>query len=138
MAHKWDREGNRRANVVILCCAISAGIHAALIPQHFDEGAGPGLGFVLATVLPALVAAALTRRPTQLALAAAATVLAGLIVAYSFAITTGIPVLHPEIESVDGLALFTKAVEGIGLAAALTLLRRPSLAFAPQPKGTWT
>jgi hypothetical protein len=122
--------------VVILCCAISAGIHAALIPEHFEEAAGPGLGFVLATVLPAVLAAALTRRPTQLTLAAAATVLSGLIVAYAFAVTTGVPVLHPEVESFDGLALFAKAVEGAGLFTAMTLLRRPSLAFAPQPKGT--
>jgi hypothetical protein len=136
MAHIWDTEGSGRANVVILCCAISAGIHGALVPEHFDEGNGPGIGFVLATLLPAALAVVLTRRPTQLALAAAATALSGLIVAYGLAVTTGLPVLHPEVESVDGLALFTKAVEGIGLVTATTLLRRPPLAFASQPKGT--
>jgi hypothetical protein len=45
------------------------------------------------------------------------------------AVTTGVPVLHPEPEPVDGLALFTKAVEATGLAAALNLLR-PKGAFA--------
>jgi hypothetical protein len=40
-----------RADVVILACAISAGIHGALVPGHFEEGAGAGLGFVLAAVL---------------------------------------------------------------------------------------
>jgi hypothetical protein len=40
-----------RADVVILACAISAGIHSALVPGHFEEGAGAGLGFVLAAVL---------------------------------------------------------------------------------------
>jgi uncharacterized protein (DUF1499 family) len=43
---------------VILACAISAGIHGALVPEHFDEGAGAGLGFASATVLLAAFAAA--------------------------------------------------------------------------------
>ena len=30
---------------------ISAGIHAALVPGHFAEGTGAGLGFVAATSL---------------------------------------------------------------------------------------
>ena len=35
-----------KADVVILACAISAGIHGALAPHHFSEGAGAGFGFV--------------------------------------------------------------------------------------------
>jgi hypothetical protein len=128
-----------RVDVVILTCAISAGIHGALVPEHFDEGAGPGVGFVVATVLTAALAVALTRRPTQLVLASAALVLAGLIASYALAVTTGLPVLHPEREAVDGLALFTKAIEAIGLVTAATLLRRPSLSVALfEAKGTAT
>jgi hypothetical protein len=128
-----------RVDVVILTCAISAGIHGALVPEHFDEGAGPGVGFVVATVLLAVLAVALTRRPTQLVLASAAFVLLGLIASYALAVTTGLPVLHPEREAVDGLALFTKAIEAIGLATAATLLRRPSLSVALfEAKGTAT
>ena len=48
-----DGDGDRpvsarrlRRDVVILACAISAGIHGALVPDHFDEGDGAGLGFV--------------------------------------------------------------------------------------------
>jgi len=52
----------------------------------------------------------------------AALVFAGLIVSYGLAITTGVPVLHPDVEPVDGLALFTKAVEIAGLLASLSLL----------------
>jgi hypothetical protein len=29
-----------RTDVVILACAISAGIHGALVPEHFEESAG--------------------------------------------------------------------------------------------------
>ncbi|MFL6037460.1 MAG: hypothetical protein ACJ74B_02385 [Gaiellaceae bacterium] len=107
-----------RIDVLILICAVSAGIHGALVPEHFEEGAGAGVGFVVATVLLAALAVALTRAPTQLALAATAAVLGGLIASYALVITTGFPVLHPEAEAVDGLALFTKAIEGLGLALA--------------------
>ena len=37
---------------------------------------------------------------------------------YALAITTGLPVLHPDPEPVDGLALATKAIEAAGLLAA--------------------
>jgi hypothetical protein len=128
-----------RIDFVILACAVSAGIHGALAPDHFEEGTGAGLGFVAATVLLAVLAAYLTRRPTQLSLAATAAVFAGLIASYGLAITTGVPILHPEPEAVDGLALFTKAVEGIGLLLAASQLRRPRLGFHfTQAKGHLT
>ena len=46
-----------RIDIVILACAISAGIHGALVEDHFREGTGAGIGFVVATVLLAAVAA---------------------------------------------------------------------------------
>jgi hypothetical protein len=132
-----------RRDIVILACAISAGVHGALVPAHFDEGIGAGLGFAVATVLLAALAVALTLRPASaLALAGAAAVFAGLLVSYALATTTGVPALHPEPEPVDGLALATKAIEAVGLLAALNLLRHGRRAVActlPQPKGplTW-
>ena len=117
-----------RIDVLILVCAVSAGIHGALVPEHFEEGTGAGLGFVGATVLLGLLAVALTRAPTQVTLLATATVLTGLIASYALVITTGFPVLHPDVEAVDGLALFTKAIEGLGLALAVPLA---------QPKGIY-
>ena len=132
---------NLRRDVVILVCAISAGIHGALAPAHFDEGAGAGVGFVVSTVLLAGIAIALTVRPDdQLPLVGAALVFAGLLGSYVLATTTGFPVLHPEPEPVDGLALATKAIEAIGLVTALTLLRHRSAVSHSliQPKGTLT
>jgi hypothetical protein len=125
-----------RTDIVILTCAISAGIHGALVPDHFREGAGAGVGFVVATVLLAVLALALTRNPSQLALVGTTAVFIGLIVSYALVITTGVPVLHPDVEAVDGLALFTKAIEAAGLVTAASLVRRPSLATRNQPKGT--
>ena len=129
-------------DTVILACAISAGIHAALVPAHFDEGTGIGLGFVAATVLLVGLVVVVTLHPTSaLALAGAASLLAGLLGSYALAVTVGLPVLHPEPEPFDGLALATKAIESAGLLAALQLVRhgRPAVtATLPQPKGTPT
>lgn len=119
-------------DLVIVACAISAGIHAALTPEHFDEGAGAGIGFLAATILLAAVTIALTRRPHERAAAgAAALTLAGLIGSYALAVTTGVPLLHPDSESVDGLAVATKAIEAAGMLAALSLFR-PLHSFQPE------
>jgi hypothetical protein len=130
---------NLRRDVVILACAVSAGIHGALAPVHFAEGAGAGLGFVASTVLLAALAVLLTARPaSSLPLAGAAIVFAGLLGSYALATTIGLPLLHPQPEPVDGLALATKAFEVVGLATAVNLLwRRPAVSLQLiQPKGT--
>jgi hypothetical protein len=132
---------NLRRDVVILACAVSAGIHGALAPAHYAEGTGAGIGFVASTVLLAVLAVALTLRPADaLPLVGAAVVFAGLLGSYALATTTGFPLLHPEPEPVDGLALVTKAFEAVGLVTALSLLgRRPAASFPfIQPKGTLT
>jgi hypothetical protein len=115
-------------DVVIGACAVSAGIHAALAPDHFAEEAGAGLGFAVAAGLLTALAASLTWRPASLSGAVGAVaVLAGLLASYALATTSGLPLLHPDAEPVNGLALFTKAVEAVGLLGAILLLR---------PKGT--
>ena len=127
-----------RSDVVILACAISAGIHGALVPGHFAEGTGPGLGFAAAAASLAGLVVWLTKRPASLpAFATAATTFAGLLASYALAVTTGLPVLHPDPEPVDGLALATKAIEAVGLLAATSLLWHPAVTH-PQPKGTTT
>jgi hypothetical protein len=126
-----------RGDVVILACAVSAGIHGALVPEHFDEGTGAGAGFAAATLLLAALVVWLTLQPAStLALAGAAATFAGLLAAYALATTTGLPVLHPDPEPVDGLALATKAIEAVGLLAASSLLWRPLTLL--QPKGRLT
>ena len=117
-----------RRDVVILTCAVSAGIHGALAPAHFAEGTGAGVAFVAPAVVLAVLAVVLTLRPAGAPpLAGAVIVLAGLLGSYALATTTGVPLLHPQPEPVDGLALATKAFEAVGLTAALTLLRgRPA------------
>ena len=127
-------------DVVVVACALSAGIHAALTPSHFAEGSASGGGFLAAAVLLGALTVALTRHPSAPLLALAAMTLAGLIASYGLAITSGLPVLHPDPEPVEGLAVATKLVEAVGLAAALDLLwrGRPAVAFHPVRKGMMT
>ena len=125
-------------DLVIVACAISAGIHAALAPEHFRESMGAGVGFLAAAVILAAVAAALTRRPgSAFLLGVAAASFAGLLGSYALAATTGLPLLHPEPEPVTGLALFTKGVEAVGLVAAVCSLTAFSPPL-PRLKGTLT
>ncbi|MGE5689672.1 MAG: hypothetical protein ACM33B_03860 [Pseudomonadota bacterium] len=113
-----------RSDLVVVAAAISAGIHGALAPEHLREEPAAGVGFAAAAALLALVAVALTSRPHEpAALSAAALVFAGLLLSYGLAVTSGLPLLHPEPEPVDGLGLVTKAVEAVGLAIALHLIR---------------
>jgi hypothetical protein len=131
-----------RRDLVVLGCAISAGIHGALTPVHFEEGAGPGIGFLGAALVLAGLVVALTRRPgSTIVLALAALILLGLLASYALATTTGFPLLHPGREPVDGLALATKAIEAAGLLAAAHILwrDRPAIALGfTRPKGRTT
>jgi len=126
-------------DLVIVACAISAGIHAALVPGHLKEGAAAGTGFAAAAVMLMAVAIALTWVANTSAIAGAATLFGGLLVSYGLAVTTGLPLLHPHPEAIDGLALFTKAVELTGLISASHLLLRQRSALSltfPRTKGT--
>lgn len=127
-------------DLVIVACALSAGIHAALTPAHLDEGHAAGGGFLASAVLLGAVAASLTRHAGARQLAFAAAALAGLIASYALAVTSGLPLLHPDPEPVTDLAVATKLVEVVGLAVALDLLRRgrPAVALHPTRKGTVT
>jgi uncharacterized membrane protein YccC len=58
-------------NVVVLACAVSAGVHAALVPEH--------AAFLPAAAILAGLAVVIARSPRPELLAAAAVALAGLI-----------------------------------------------------------
>jgi hypothetical protein len=127
-------------DALIVACAISAGVHVALAPEHYEESRALGIGFLGSAVVLAALAVALTRHVSPAALALSGATLAGLLAAYALAITVGLPLLHPDAEPVDGLAVATKVVEAAGLAAALHLLwrARAAMGIALQPKGALT
>lgn len=135
-----SKQSNRSwmRDLVVVACAISAGIHAALTPEHLAEGTAPGLAFAASAVALAGLCVALTVHPGVVPLVAASVLLAGLVAAYGLAVTSGLPVLHKE--PAEALAVVTKAVELLGLAAALHLVlrgRELPVAVRPRPKGTF-
>jgi hypothetical protein len=110
-------------DLIVVACAVSAGVHAALVPEHFAHGAAAGVSFAAAAVLLAAAAVAVSVRPKGPVFAGTAALLFGLIAAYVLATTTGLPVVQPEPEPVGSLAAGTKLIEGAGLVAALRHLR---------------
>lgn len=127
-------------DVAIVACAISAGVHAALTPSHLAESSGAGLGFLVATLALSALALALRSSASLPVSAVAAVTLGGLIASYALAVTSGLPLLHPEPEPVDVLAVATKLVEATGVAACLGLLRhgRTAVALPATTKGRLT
>lgn len=117
---------NGLRDIVVLVCAASAGVHAALVPEHLAEG-GPLLGGAFAASALALaVVAVLARRPGRehWAVSIAVAVLAANVLAYVLSRTTGLPVLIPEPEEVDLLGVVTTIAEAVGVVSGVLLITR--------------
>lgn len=121
--------------VGVLACAVTAGVHAGLVPEHAHESAALAASFAAAAVLAAVIAVALRRAAgSAWPPLAAGALFAGLIVAYALSRTVGLPLGEGEREPLDALGLATKAIEVAGLIAAVRMTtqptRRGSLALA--------
>lgn len=127
-------------DAAIVACAISAGVHAALVPDHLTDRTAAAAAFLTAAFLMAGLAVTLTVTTTAAIPALAALAFAGLIASYVLAATAGLALVHPSAEPIDGLALSTKLVEAVGLVAALDIVRRSRTVPAGHllPKGTTT
>lgn len=112
------------ARIVVAACAVSAGAHAGLVPEHVREAPQVGVAFVLAAALLLAAAITLAIRPDSLGAArGAALLLAGLVACYAASRTTGIPLLEPHAEPLDAVGVTTKLVEVVGLVFAFSLSR---------------
>jgi hypothetical protein len=112
------------ARIVVAACAVSAGAHAGLVPEHLREAPRVGVAFVLATGLLLAASTALAMRPdSRRAARGAALLLAGLIASYAASRTIGIPLVEPHAEPLDAVGATTKLVEALGLVFALPLSR---------------
>src|SRR5438105_445439 len=110
------------SSLVVFSCAASAGIHAGLVPEHLREEPGLGVAFMLAVAVLLITGAAAAFRPADRRVARLSVVLfGGLIAAYAASRTTGIPLLAPDPEAVDGVGVVAVAIEVAGLACALWL-----------------
>ena len=115
--------GVRSEFALVIACAFSAGVHAALAPAQLDESFALGLGFIgAAALLLALgLGVYLRRGSAPLALLIALLGIA-LIAAYAVSRTVGLPLLHPAPEAVDPVGVGTKAVEATAVALSVLLL----------------
>lgn len=107
--------GTRDALTVIV--AVSAGVHAALVPEHWHERHALGAGFALATVALAATGTALhANRLAPVAPAMAGLVLAGLTVLYLLSRTAGLPLTGHEEWDTVGIATQVVQLTGVALA----------------------
>lgn len=101
---------------LVICCIASAVIHLALVPEHLREMPWLGVSFAMAAFV-LVVAAAATAATVRGAALATTWLLIGLVAVYAI-------VLPFEHEPVTEIAFTTKAIELLGVAAGLSLLRR--------------
>jgi hypothetical protein len=112
---------------LVLVCAASAGIHAALVPTHAGEAGslGVGVGFAVSSVALGLAALAVDRNAGRTTVGATAAFLASLLAAYAVTRVVAVPPIS-HVEAVDAIGVATKLLETAGLVLALRLLRVPA------------
>jgi hypothetical protein len=119
-------ERNRTATMLLAAGSVSAGVHAALAPEHLHEWLPLGVAFVAAAAVLGITVAALALSPSALWPARVlGALLAGTIAAYALTRIAALPPFDPEQEPLDTLGLATKVVEAGGLVLALRISRLP-------------
>lgn len=107
--------------------AVAAGVHAYVVPEHFEEWWLFGLFFAGVAFAQGVSAAAVLRRPTPLLLAIGIALSAGLLGLWALSRTTGIPIgpepwhTHPT-ELLDVVA----GVAEVGVVVVAARMLRPS------------
>ena len=102
----------------------SAGVHAALTPEHLDEAPMLGWLFLASVVVAVALAGAVLVVPSRQILLAAAAVLLTFAAAYAYTRLTGLEALGIPHEEPDRLGLATVALELAGVGFALSASRR--------------
>jgi hypothetical protein len=117
---------DRARTLAAVVCAGSAGVHAVLVPDHLHESTLLGFAFALDALLLGLASVLLgSAGRADRTLPAAAGLLTATALTYVLSRTTGMPVLVPEVEPLDGLGACTTLSELAGaLACLLPILRR--------------
>jgi drug/metabolite transporter (DMT)-like permease len=114
------RSRGRRAGLLALAVTFSAGMHAALVPEHLKEMPPLGWSFIGAAIIGAGLAYLLICRPEdRLPARLAALFLAAEIVAWAVFVTVRVPGFMGTPEAIETIALVCKAVELFGLALAI-------------------
>jgi len=126
-----------RTGLLALAVTFSAGIHAALVPEHLEEMPPLGYAFIAAAVAGGLLALGLVsrpddRRPPMLA----ALFCLGQIGAWVLFVTLPVPGFAGTPESVETIALVSKAAEALGVLLALPLIASPALGSRGRSQGS--
>lgn len=105
-----------------LALTFSAGMHAALVPEHLREMPPLGWSFIAAAVIGAGIASVIVSRPEDRRWARIAAVfLAGEVVAWVVFVSIRVPGFMGTPEPIETIALVCKAVELAGLALVIPL-----------------
>ena len=116
------RSRGHRAGLLALAVMFSAGIHAALVPEHLKEMPRLGWSFIAAAALGVALAWALVAKPEdQLFARLAALFLAVEVLAWVLFVSAAVPGFSGTPEPVETIALVCKAGELIGLGLAVTI-----------------
>jgi len=118
----------KRTGLLAVAVALSAGIHAALVPEHLQEMPPLGYAFIAAAVIGSVLAWALVSRPRdrRLPLLAALFCL-GQIGTWALFVTLPVPGFTGTPESIETIAVVSKATEALGAVLALSLITFPAL-----------
>ena len=125
-----------RTGFLALAVTFSAGIHAALAPEHLEEIPPLGYAFIVAAVIGGALAGGLVFRPDDRRLPLLAAVFClGQIGAWALFVTLAVPGFAGTPESVETIAVVSKAVEALGVLVALPLITAPGLLLHPYRAG---
>ena len=113
--------------LLALVVTFSAGIHAALAPEHLKEMPPLGYAFIAAAVIGCALACALVSRPDDPRIPLLAGLFClGQIAAWALFVTVRVPGFAGTPEGIETIALVSKAVELAGVALTVPLaLHRP-------------
>ena len=113
---------NARNGLLALTLVFSAGIHAALVPEHLREMPPLGYLFILAAAVGSAIAVALVARPNDVRISRAAVLfLLAQIICWATFVSLHIPGFTGTPEPVEPIAIVSKAAELLGVILALLL-----------------
>jgi hypothetical protein len=113
----------KRPGLLALAVTFSAGIHAALVPEHMKEMPLLAYAFIVAAAIGAVLAWALVSRPHDRRIPLLAGIFClGQIVTWALFVTTPVPGFSGTPEPVETIAVVSKAAELLGIAIAIQLV----------------
>ena len=113
---------SRRANLLAVAVAFSAGIHAALVPEHMKEMPQLGELFVAAAAIGGFLAIALVLCPDDRRISFVAGLFClGQIAAWALFVSVPVPGFPGTPEPIGAIALVSKAIEAAAVALAFSL-----------------